>query len=76
MRLFQEMFRTFHLDKVEWVPLAGWMERMYRVFPRLPGAIMSPPAFVSELIGPNRYVTLATVLPLRASRAYPWGSFS
>src|SRR2546422_11487321 len=34
MRLFQEIFRTFHLDKVEWVPLGKWMSRMYRLFPR------------------------------------------
>ena len=24
MRLFQEIFRTLHLDKVEWVPLGKW----------------------------------------------------
>ncbi|HET8578872.1 MAG TPA: hypothetical protein VFO18_17380 [Methylomirabilota bacterium] len=62
MRLFQEMFRTFHLDKVEWVPPGRWMERMYRVFPRLPGAIMSPPAFVSELIGLIVYLHIDAVL--------------
>jgi hypothetical protein len=33
MRLFQEMFRTFHLDEVPYVPLGKWMSRMYRVFP-------------------------------------------
>src|SRR6476660_1821963 len=33
MRLFQEIFRVFHLDQVEWVPLGKWMSRMYRLFP-------------------------------------------
>ena len=51
VRLFHEMFRTFHLDRVEWVPLGKWMGRVYRLFPRFPEAVMSPPAFVSELMG-------------------------
>jgi hypothetical protein len=46
IRLFEEMFRPFHLDKVEWAPLTKWMMRLYRLFPRFPGAIMSPPAFI------------------------------
>ena len=56
VRLFHEMFRTFHLDQVEWVPLGQWMQRLYRVFPRIPGAIMSPPAFISELMGLTLYL--------------------
>jgi hypothetical protein len=62
IRLFQEMFRTFHLDAVEWVPLAKWMERIYRIFPHFPGEIMSPPAFVSELLGLTVYLHIDKVL--------------
>jgi len=54
MRLFQEIFRTFHLDQVEWVPLGKWMSRMYRLFPSVPGSHAGPPAFVSELMGLTR----------------------
>jgi hypothetical protein len=62
MRLFQEIFRTFHLDQVEWVPLGKWMSRMYRVFPLLPEAMLAPPAFVSELMGLTVYQHLDGVL--------------
>jgi hypothetical protein len=55
MRLFQEIFRTFHFDQVEWVPLGKWMGRMYRLFPMLPEAMLAPPAFVSELMGLTVY---------------------
>ena len=55
MRLFQEIFHTFHLDHVEWVPLGKWMSRMYRLFPMLPGPMLAPPAFVSELMGLTVY---------------------
>lgn len=55
VRLFHEMFRTFHLDRVEWVPLGKWMGRVYRLFPRFPEGLMSPPAFVSELMGLTLY---------------------
>ena len=58
MRLFHEMFRTFHLDRVEWVPLGKWMSRVYRVFPWMPEAVMSPPAFVSELMGLTLYLAI------------------
>jgi hypothetical protein len=51
MRLFEEIFRTFHLDGVEWVPLGKWMSRMYRLFPLFPEAVLAPPAFLSELMG-------------------------
>lgn len=50
-RLFNEMFRTFHLDNVEWEspgPIERWF---YRLFARLPGALMNAPAFVTELMG-------------------------
>ena len=62
IRLFQEMFRTFHLDAVQWIPLAKWMERMYRIFPLFPGELMSPRAFVSELLGLTVYLHIDKVL--------------
>jgi len=62
MRLFQEIFRTFHLDQVEWVPLGKWMSRMYRLFPLLPEAMLAPPAFVSELMGLTVYQHIDGVL--------------
>jgi len=55
IRLFHEMFRTFQLDRVEWVPLGKWMGRVYRIFPKFPESLMSPPAFVSELMGLTLY---------------------
>jgi hypothetical protein len=58
IRLFHEMFRTFHLDRVEWVPLGKWMGRVYRLFPWFPEAVMSPPAFVSELMGLTLYLAI------------------
>ena len=51
VRLFGEMFRTFHLDNVEWVPLPFPMQQLYGLFPRLPLSLLSPIAFVSELMG-------------------------
>lgn len=62
IRLFHEMFRTFHLDRVEWVPLGKWMGRMYRLFPHFPEPVMSPPAFVSELMGLTLYQHIDGVL--------------
>ena len=62
MRLFQEIFRAFHLDQVEWVPLGKWMSRMYRIFPLLPEAVLAPPAFVSELMGLTVYQHIDGVL--------------
>jgi len=62
MRLFQEIFRTFHLGQVEWAPLGKWMSRMYRVFPMFPDAMLSPPAFVSELMGLTVYAHIDGVL--------------
>ncbi len=62
VRLFHEMFRTFHLDRVEWVPLGKWMGRVYKIFPRVPESLMSPPAFVSELMGLTLYLHIDRVL--------------
>jgi hypothetical protein len=62
IRLFDEMLRTFHLDRVEWVPLGKWMSRMYRIFPYFPGPLMAPPSFVSELMGLTLYLHIDGVL--------------
>ncbi len=62
MRLFAEMFRTFRLDRVEFVPLGKWMSRVYRVFPHVPEAFMAPPAFVTELMGLTVYQHLDRIL--------------
>jgi hypothetical protein len=51
VRLFEEMLRTFHLDKVKWAPLGPAMEKIYRIFPKIPGVVMDPPAFITELMG-------------------------
>ena len=55
IRLFHEMFRTFRLNQVEWVPLGTVMRKVYELFPRLPEALMSPIAFVTELMGITFY---------------------
>jgi hypothetical protein len=62
IRLFHEMFRTFQLDQIEWVPLGKWMGRVYRYLPKFPEPIMSPPAFVSELMGLTLYRHLDRLL--------------
>jgi hypothetical protein len=62
VRLFHEMFRTFQLDRVEWVPLGKWMGRVYKIFPYFPESIMSPPAFVSELMGLTLYLHIDRIL--------------
>ncbi|MGX2040224.1 hypothetical protein ACWJKU_08825 [Methylocaldum sp. MU1018] len=58
VRLFQEMLQTFHLARVEWVPVGPFMKRVYRIFPRLPGFLMDAPAFVTELLGMVFYLHL------------------
>jgi hypothetical protein len=55
MRLFQEMFRTFHLDAAEWQSPGKWTGRMYRALCRMPSALLAPPAFVTELMGLTVY---------------------
>ncbi len=55
VRFFHEMFRTFHLEDVKWVPLGKWMNRIYRMFPYFPEFLMSAPAFVTELMGITFY---------------------
>jgi hypothetical protein len=51
VRFFHEMFMTFGLDKLQWKPLSPFMEKIYRIFPLFPEALMSPLAFVTELMG-------------------------
>lgn len=60
-RLFHEMLRTFHLDKVEWKSLGPVAQAVYRFFPKLPETLMSPPAFVTELMGITFYQHLDTL---------------
>jgi hypothetical protein len=57
-RLFDEMLRTCGLDKVEWLPLSPWKEWVYEQFPKVPGILMDPPAFVTELMGVCYYFHL------------------
>ncbi|MFZ2726522.1 MAG: hypothetical protein WAX77_09750 [Methylococcaceae bacterium] len=58
VRLFDEMLRTCGLDKVEWVPLSPWKEKVYEQFPKVPGFLMDTPAFVTELMGVTFYFHL------------------
>ena len=58
VRLFDEMLKTCGLDKVEWVPLSPFKEKIYKLFPRLPGFILDTPAFVTELMGVTFYLHL------------------
>ena len=62
MRLFQEMFRTFGLEGVEWGPLPKRTKQLYGAFARLPGPVVAPPAFVSELMGLTVYLQLDTLI--------------
>jgi hypothetical protein len=62
MRLFHEMFLTFRLDRVEWVPLGKWMDRMYRLFLHFPEALVAPAAFLTELMGLTVYLHVDSVL--------------
>jgi len=75
VRYFHEMFRTFRLDRVEWVPLGPIMGRIYKMFPYFPESWMSPPAFVTELMGITFYRHVDALLdrvfadePLAAAR--------
>jgi hypothetical protein len=55
IRYFEEMFRTFGLDAVAWVPLSPFKQRLYRLFPGIPGALTNSVAFVTELMGITFY---------------------
>jgi hypothetical protein len=63
VRLFHEMFLTCQLEHVVWVPLSRRMQRVYRMFAQLPGRMMDPPAFVSELMGLMFYRAVDALLP-------------
>ncbi|WP_031436748.1 hypothetical protein [Methylobacter tundripaludum] len=58
VRLFNEMLITCGLDKVEWVPLSPFKEKIYEQFPKFPGFLMDTPAFVTELMGVTFYCHL------------------
>lgn len=58
VRLFHEMFRTFQLEDVQWVPFPKMMQKTYRMFAKFPEKVMSPPAFVSELMGMSFYLAV------------------
>lgn len=58
VRLFDEMLKTCGLDKVEWVPLSPWKEKVYEQFPKVPWFLMDTPAFVTELMGVTFYCHL------------------
>jgi hypothetical protein len=62
IRYFEEMFRTFGLDHVTWVPLSPVKQRLYGLFPRIPGALKNSAAFVTELLGVTFYRQLDTLL--------------
>jgi hypothetical protein len=55
MRFFDEMFLTGRLEGVTWVPLSPLKQRLYRLFPGIPDALLDPPAFVTELLGITFY---------------------
>jgi hypothetical protein len=62
IRYFEEMFRTVGLDQVTWVPLGPMKQRVYRLFPRVPGVLKNSVAFVTELLGVTFYRQLDTLL--------------
>jgi hypothetical protein len=56
VRYFEEMFRTFGLDGVVWVPLSPFRQRLYGLFPKIPSWLLkNPMAFVTELLGVTFY---------------------
>lgn len=62
VRLFHEMFRTMRLDDVQWVKPSKAVQALYRFFPKLPEALMSAPAFVTELMGITFYQHIDALL--------------
>jgi hypothetical protein len=62
VRLFNEMLVTCGLDRVEWVPLGPVKEIIYEQFPKFPGVLMDPPAFITELMGVTYYCHLYRLL--------------
>lgn len=62
IRYFEEMFRTFELDGVAWVPLSPLKQRLYRLFPSIPGRLKNSLAFVTELLGVTFYRQMDALL--------------
>ena len=62
VRLFDEMLRTCGLHEVQWVPLTPLQEKIYEQFPKFPEFLISPPAFVTELMGVTFYFHLAQLI--------------
>ena len=62
VRLFNEMLVTCGLDRVEWVPLGPIKEKIYEQFPKVPGVLKDPPAFITELMGVTYYCHLYRLL--------------
>jgi hypothetical protein len=62
VRLFNEMLVTCGLDRVEWLPLGPVKEVIYEQFPKFPGILMDPPAFITELMGVTYYCHLYRLL--------------
>ena len=58
VRFFTEMLHTFHLENIEFPPLGPIETKVYEIFPHFHEALMSPPAFVTELMGMNFYIQL------------------
>lgn len=51
IRLFEELFRTVHLEQVVWHPPRPRQRLLYQALFALPGGLIDVPAFVSELMG-------------------------
>lgn len=62
VRFFHEMFRTVHLNEVEWVPLGAITQKLYRIFIILPNWFMQPLSFVTELMGITFYIHINRLL--------------
>jgi len=62
VRLFGEMFKTCHLDRVEWIPMPRLMRWFYAAIARFPWAILGAPALASELMGVAFYFHLKPLL--------------
>jgi hypothetical protein len=62
VRYFEEMFRTFGLEHVVWIPLGPFRRWAYGLFPRVPGLLKNPIAFVTELLGVTFYRHVDTLL--------------
>jgi len=62
LRLFDEMFKTCHLDRVEWIPASRLTQWLYAAVARFPYAILGAPALASEVMGVTFYFHLKSLL--------------